>query len=266
MSQDYILYLINKVTERINKEKTQKESEFGREISFDEYSAIALDCIYKKGLETGVIDREDQYLIGAILGNMFHQAYRETRKLDKPDKNGFMYNPREKELNQEIDGEFVQYVLDGKIPQSKTLYVRDGKVYMDIANTEFANLSPYWKKDNFGAGKCATMAIITNWKGLSHDLPVVRDYVTIAVASDIHNNWIARDNVYRDVAPDGKVYTNEELDTAYIYLIDEEKAKDLVHVQMASRVIGKLVDEISKVKANGNGEKTPEDQEESQPQ
>ena len=115
MSQDYILYLINRVTERINKEKTNIESKLGREISFDEYSAIALDCIYKKGLETGVIDREDQYLIGAILGNMFHQAYRETRKLDKPDKNGFMYNPREKELSEEIDKDFVQAVLDGKI-------------------------------------------------------------------------------------------------------------------------------------------------------
>ena len=92
---------------------------------------------YKKGLETGVISLEDQHLIGAILGYMFHEAYRETRKLDKPNEQGLMYNPREKKLTEPIDAEFAQDVLDGKIPQSKTLFVRDGVVIMDIANTDF---------------------------------------------------------------------------------------------------------------------------------
>lgn len=246
MANDYDLYLINSVNERMKNERALVEKKLGKKISFEEYSAIAIEYIRKKGKEIGYIDRDDQYLLGAILGSMFHEAYRDTRKLDKPNEQGLMYNPREKELSEEIDKDFVQAVLDGKIKQSKTLYVRDGKVYMDIANTEFSDLSPYWQKDNFGAGKCATMAIISSWKGLSHDSPEVREHVTIAVASNIHNNWISRGNVYRSVDKDGTVYTNDSLDTAYIYLIDEEKAKDLVHVQMASHVVGKLVEGIMK--------------------
>lgn len=242
----FIVRDLGQVTDRMKKEMEIIEKKLGRKVEFSEYTAISMNAIIERAKKDKMISLDDQRLIGAMMGYMLHDAYCQSRKLDKPNEQGLMYNPREKELSEEIDKDFVQAVLDGKIKQSKTLYVRDGKVYMDIANTEFSDLSPYWQKDNFGAGKCATMAIISSWKGLSHDSPEVREHVTIAVASNIHNNWISRGNVYRSVDKDGTVYTNDSLDTAYIYLIDEEKAKDLVHVQMASHVVGKLVEGIMK--------------------
>ncbi len=190
-------------------------------------------------------------MIGAILGSMLHQAYCDSRKLDKPNEQGLQNNPREKKLTDPLDAEFVQDVLNGEIPTSETLYIKDGKVCMDIANTEFVNLSPYWKKDNYMAGKTAARSIITCWDGLNHKNPEVQKYVTIAVANGIHEAWISRDNIYYDEY-EGQIFTNAELDTAYIYLSDDEKDKDLEHMIMAKNVIGKLVDSISKQKEETN--------------
>lgn len=244
---NYIVKDVNEVTERIKNEIKKIEDKLGKKVEFSEYAALSIEAITKKAKETRVITLEDQHLIGAILGSMLHEAYCNSRKLDKPNEQGLLNNPREKKLTDPLDAEFVQDVLDGKIPQSNTLYVRDGKVCMDIANTEFVNLSPYWKKDNYMAGKTAARSIITCWDGLNHENQEVKKYVTIAVANGIHEAWISRDNIYYDEY-EGQIFTNAELDTAYIYLPDDEKDKDLEHMIMAKNVIGKLADSISNIK------------------
>ena len=178
------------------------------------------------------IDLDDQSLLGAILGSFSHQSYCDDRKLEKPLPNGLTNNPRIKELDQELDRIFVKDVLLGKTPTSDTLYIEDGKVFMDIANTPFTKLSPYWQHDNYMAGKCAARSVITNWEGITNPEPQVRKYVTIAVANAIHESWIARGNV-------GK--RNKELETAYINLSDEEKLKDLKHYRMAVQMMTSLI-------------------------
>ena len=247
----YIVKDVNEVTDRIKRETKKLEDKLDRKVEFSEYASLAIDAITKKAKETRTITLEDQHLIGAILGSMLHEAYCNSRKLDTPNENGLQNNPREKKLTDPLDAEFVQEVLDGKIPQSKTLYVKDGTVCMDIANTEFVNLSPYWKKDNYMAGKTAARSIITCWDGLTHENPEIQKFVTIAVANGIHEAWISRDNIYYDEY-EGQIFTNAELDTAYIYLSDDEKDKDLEHMIMAKNVIGKLVDSISKQKEETN--------------
>lgn len=246
---NYIVKNINEVTERINKEIKILEEKLGRKVEFSEYAAMAMDFIYQQSIKAGKVSREDQYLISAILGSMLHQDYCDSRKLDKPNEQGLINNPREKKLTDSLDAEFVQDVLDGKIPQSGTLFIRDGKVIMDIANTEFINLSPYWKKDNFMAGKAAIGSILTCWEGLVHENPEVKKYVEIAVANGIHEAWRARGNVYYDEY-EGEVFTNEELDIAFCDLSDEEKAKDVSHIGMAYRLMQRICGELSKIKKN----------------
>ena len=253
---NYIVKNINDITKRMNREKKLLEDKLGRKIEFSEYAAIAMDFIYTQSVKAGKVSREDQHLISAILGSMLHQDYCDSRRLDQPNEQGLKNNPREKKLTNDIDAEFVQSVLNGEIPQSNTLYVRDGRVYMDIANTEFINLSPYWKKDNFMAGKAAVGSILTCWEGLVHENPEVKKFVEIAVACGIHEAWRARDNVYYDEY-NGETFTNEDLDVAFCDLSDEEKAKDVTHIGMAYRLMNKLCTALSKskkAKTSGSGE------------
>ncbi len=177
------------------------------------------------------INLNDQSTMAGILGSYLHQAYCDGRKLEKPLENGLVNNPRVKQLSDDLDQKFINDVLTGKIPTSDTLWIDNGNVFMDIANTPFTKLSPFWQYDNFMAGSCATRSVITNWDGITHENPQVREYVTVAVANAIHESWIARGNVGD---------WNKDLETAYINLPMEEKDKDLVHYQMAVQMISML--------------------------
>lgn len=202
--------------------------------NFDVINEIA-----KNNKNFSTLTVQDQYLLGAILGSLLHESYCNSRKLDKPNEQGLPNNPRIKQLTSDIDKEFVDYVISNNKTNGKTLFMNDGVLCMDIANTPFEMLSPYWQKDNFMAGCAATRTVITNWDGLTHDNKAVRDFVTVAVANAIHEAWIARENIYYDKQGD-QVYTNEELATSYINLPKDEKDKDLVHYQMAFEMISKL--------------------------
>ena len=241
----YIVDDINEVTKRMKTEIQMIETKLGRKIEFSEYASVSIDLIYRKALANGgKISLDDQHLIGAILGSMFHKAYCDSRKLDKPNENGLLNNPRVKKLTDELDSEFVADVKSGKISQGSTLYVdENGIVCMDIANTEFVNLSPYWKKDNYMAGKTATRTVITCWEGLTNEDENVRKFVKIAVANGIHEAWISRGNVGD---------WNKELDTAYVFLTQDEKDKDLEHVVMATKVLSELLNGIKKSKSDEN--------------
>jgi len=266
----YIVRDINAVTKRMEAEMKVIETKLGRKVEFSEYAAISMNAIIERAKKEKTISLEDQHLIGAMMGYMLHDAYCQSRKLDKPNEQGLANNPREKKLTDPMDAEFVQEVLDGKIPQSATLYVKDGVVCMDIANTDFVHLSPYWKKDNYMAGKTAARSVITCWDGLTHENPEVQKFVTIAVANGIHEAWISRDNVYYDEYQ-GQIFTNQELDTAYIYLPDDEKDKDLEHLVMAKSVIGKLCKSLTQAKedekkTDGPATAAPEDAAEAKPE
>lgn len=198
-----------------------------------------------------VVDQKDQYLLGGILGSMLHSAYCDSRKLPEKNADGLENNPRLKEIKEPIDENFIKMVKDGVIPTSKTLFFdENGKLFMDIANTNFINLSPYWKKDNFMAGCAAARSILTNWEGLTHESANVRKYVEIGVANAIHEAWIARGNVYYSEY-NGTVYTNKELDTAYVNLSQDEKDKDLEHFVMAKNLIAEIVKEMNKTHGSG---------------
>ena len=181
------------------------------------------------------ISLDDQLLMGAILGSYLHQSYCDDRRLEKPLPNGLINNPRIKELNQPLDQMFVKDVLLGKIPTSDTLYVEDGKVFMDIANTDFTNLSPYWQYDNFMAGAHAARSVITSWEGITHPNPEVRKHIAVAVAKAIHESWIGRGNAEE---------WNKELEVAYINLTPEEQYKDLKHYKMATQMVSMLSREM----------------------
>lgn len=180
------------------------------------------------------ISREDQLVLGAILGSLLHKSYCDGRRLDeeKAKALNLKNEPRVKLLNQELDKFFIEDVLSGKIPQSKTLVVSEGFVKLDIANTPFTELSPYWQYDNFMAGSAAIRSIVTNWAGLSNDNGEIRKYVEVGVANAIHEAWIARGNVYEDASN-----TNKQLETAYINLPEAEKDKDLKHFVMAKDLV-----------------------------
>lgn len=186
------------------------------------------------------VSLDSQYMLGAILGSMLHQSYCDGRRLEEPLENGLVNNPREKELTEPLDRDFVLGVLEGRIPKDETLYVKDGRVFMDIANRDFTQLSPHWQYDNFMAGCCAARSVLTNWEGLTHNSEEVREFTTVAVANGIHEAWIARGNV-------GDY--NADLATAYVNLPVDEQAKDLGHFTMATGLIDSLQQEIVKYQA-----------------
>lgn len=210
--------------------------------------------IAKRTKKNLVMSKEDQLILGGVLGAMLHSAYCKSRELPEDKRvDGLKNNPRPKVLNNAIDENFIADVKEGRIPQSKTLYLDEkGRVVMDIANTDFVNLSPYWKKDNFMAGCAAARSVLTSWEGLMHENPIVREFVEVAVANAIHEAWIARGNVYYSEYQ-GQVYTNQELDTAYINLPQDEKEKDLEHYKMAKELILELEKEMEKHRAGKNG-------------
>ena len=192
-----------------------------------------------------VIDREDQLALGAFMGARLHQIYCDGRKLDKPNENGLNNNPRLKKLTDPMDAEFVEKVKSGEIEQSPTLFIdENGIVVMDIANTLFENLSPYWQNDNFKAGCAAARSVLTCYKLLRSKDENVKKAVEYSVANAIHESWIARGNIYYDVAG-GNVYTNEDLETAFINLSSDEKKKDVDHIYMAQALIDEIYKEMS---------------------
>ena len=200
-----------------------------------------------KNLQTLTV--EEQYLLGAILGSFLHEAYCNSRKLDKPNEQGLA---KIKKLTSEIDQDFVNSVILSGRDNGTTLFVQDGVLCMDIANTPFAGLSPYWQKDNFLAGCAATRSVISCWDGLTHDNEAIRNFVVVAVANAIHEAWIARENIYYDKAGD-QVYTNENLATAYINLPQDEKDKDLLHYKMALEMITMLLEKMKEKNQNKGG-------------
>ena len=214
-----------------------------------------INDIAKKNKNLTTITVKEQYLLGAILGSLLHEAYCNGRKLDKPNEQGLPNNPRIKKLTSDIDQDFVkQAIMTGK-DNGVTLFFQDDVLCMDIANTPFESLSPYWQKDNFLAGCAATRSVISSWEGLTHDDKKIRDFVTVAVANAIHEAWIARENIYYD--KDGnQVYTNEELATSYISLPKDEQDKDLVHYQMAFEMISALLEKM-KEKNSTKGSNNP---------
>ena len=193
-------------------------------------SEIAKDTKDLKG-----VSLEDQYAMGAMLGSMLHQSYCDGRKREEPNEDGLPNEPRIKQLSESLDKEFVLGVLEGRIEKDSTLYVENGKVFMDIANRTFSQLSPHWQYDNFMAGCCAARSVLTNWEGLTHDNEQVREFTTVAVANGIHEAWIARGNVGD---------WNADLATAYVNLPVDEQDKDLGHYVMAKGLVESLRQEI----------------------
>lgn len=205
-----------------------------------------INDIATKNKDFASLSVQDQYLLGAILGSLLHESYCNSRKLDKPNSQGLPNNPRIKQLTSNIDKDFTDYVIKNNKTNGKTLFMQNGVLCMDIANTPFEMLSPYWQKDNFMAGCAATRSVISNWDGLTHNNETVREFVTIAVANAIHEAWIARENIYYETQ-NGNVFTNEELATAYINLPKNEQDKDLLHYKMALDMTNMLF-----AKMNGN--------------
>lgn len=207
--------------------------------------------IAERNKELKTLTVEEQYLLGAILGSLLHEAYCNSRKLEKPNEQGLPNNPRIKKLTEEIDQDFVNSVILSGRDNGVTLFMQDGVMCMDIANTPFAALSPHWQKDNFLAGCAATRSVISNWDGLTHNNEEIRKFVVVAVANAIHEAWIARGNIYYEKEGD-KVYTNENLATAYINLPEGEKDKDLLHYQMALEMITMLLEKMKEKNKGGS--------------
>ena len=79
---------ITQVTERMKKEMAIIESKLGRKVDFNEYVAISMNAIMERAKKDRKISLEDQHLIGAMMGYMLHDAYCQSRKLDKPNEQG----------------------------------------------------------------------------------------------------------------------------------------------------------------------------------
>lgn len=228
MDKDHIIEVLKRTTEKLDGVETGK---------------LIID-VAKRTKDLKSVSLEDQLLLGAVLGSVLHNDYCKGRKLDKPLENGLENEPRVKVLDQELDQQFVKDVLIGRIPTSDTLYIEGGKVHMDIANTSFENLSPFWQYDNFMAGACAARSVITNWEGLMNPSAEVRKYVKVGVANAIHESWIGRGNVEA---------WNSDLATAYINLTPSEQEKDLKHYVMGSKLVDWLSREIANVDENSTG-------------
>lgn len=232
---NYYLYKINQILSLMTGKDTTE--------LLDEISTR----IVKDGDKVSNITQIEQGILAGILGSMLHSAYCNGRRLSAQQREELSVpleianNPRMKVLGKELDAEFVQKVLSGEIPQSPTLFVdKKGNVVMDIANRQFVELSPYWQKENFNAGEAAVRLVVANWDALKGNNPKIKEWVTYAVSTAIHEAWLARDNVYREET-DEAVYTNAELDTAFNQLTEEEQKKDSIQLDMAMSVMDQLM-------------------------
>ena len=200
-----------------------------------------LNEIAERSKKSLVLSAEDQSVLGAVLGAMLHKDYCDSRRLPSPNQDGLINNPRPKVLNDPLDANFIERVHAGDIPLGKTLYLDDrGRVVMDIANTDFINLSPHWQKDNFMAGCAASRTVVCALQNKELlDNPQFREFAMTMIGNAIHEAWLARENIYYD--EDGnQVYTNKELNTAFVQLPADEKDKDLKHYVMARSLIEDL--------------------------
>lgn len=229
MDNKYIIETLRSVSGKINK--------------MDGSVTALMTDISSRTKDLKFVSLDDQLLLGGILASYLHQAYCDGRKLAEPLPNGLMNEPRIKELGEELDKDFVADVLSGKIPTSDTLYIENGKVFMDIANTSFTQLSPHWQYDNFNAGATAARSVITNWEGIKSYNPWVRKHVEVAVANAIHEAWISRGNVGA---------WNQGLAIAYINLPVEEQDKDKVHYKMACDMMSTLIKTIRRENFKNN--------------
>ena len=94
----------------------------------------------------------------------------------------------------------------------------NGTDEVDILNTDFADLPEDWQGENLAAATAAVDAV---------DSSETED----EAASIVHDQWMARNSWEKDSQP--------ELFVPYDELSDEEKEKDLVHVEDAAKRLGK---------------------------
>lgn len=183
---------------------------------------------------------EEQLKLGEIMGAELHDDWRAPRK-----QVDGSFEPRWKTLTNDMDKAFVNAIKTGKVIKPDNIRINeDGQVELDIANSNFNQLSPFWRQDNYMAGCSAVRSIITNWKGLNHPNPEVTDFVVVGVANAIHEAWISRGNVGD---------WNKDLETAYVFLSPSEKQKDLQHYKMALKLVKNLKKEMTKLNEQENG-------------
>lgn len=106
---------------------------------------------------------------------------------------------------------------NGNIPRIKP--ANDGTNREIDINVPYDQLTPHWQKENYEAA-CFVVKLVINDGDIDDD----------HLAAQVHNAWLKRN----EWAKGG------DLDVPYWDLPQKEKEKDLLHVQIARRVINQI--------------------------
>lgn len=180
------------------------------------------------------LKEEEKCLLGTIVGFVMHKDFCNNRKLKRKNRNGFYCKAKIKELNTEADKDFVLSVLNKEREESKTLFIKDDKVFMDIANTSFFDLSPYWHNENVMAGYTSLNILLEKWEKITSKNKKTREKAQVDCLKQIHSAWVERN---------GK--NNKKLCVDFDFLSKEEQNKDLMLYEKTKEIINILIKNIS---------------------
>ena len=179
-------------------------------------------------------------MMSSAIAFNFHKEFCCKRKLKNINKNGLLNRTKVKELNTDKDKNFVLQVLNGKIKTSNTLFIKEGKVFMDIANTNFVNLSPYWQDENIMASYNALNNVLSSWQELTSEDESVRKKQELSIIKSIHLFWIARN-----------CKSNKKLCVDFDLLPKEEQEKDILLFEKTKEIIFFVLQKIDEKLKNG---------------
>ena len=142
-----------------------------------------------------------------------HSDWRKTRL--KPDGT---YEPRWKTIK---DRKFIEKLDNKNLPAN--IRITENGYEIDIANSEYKDLSPDWQKENYEAGKVVAGLVIRNrTENLSYN----------DVGNEIHKEWLRRNTWAKN---------DEILSKPFEELPLEEKEKDVDQFRVARKISNKMI-------------------------
>ena len=172
--------------------------------------------------------------LGSLLHDEWRQGFKKS-KPDDPDRFKPIKDEKVAESYEKLCTEPGSIVVDRNNKNERVIQVRqskdgkvaiadDGKIYLDILNSSYSELSDDWKGENKFSAEVAMDEI---YKAIDNGATLDDDFIESA-SSVIHDKWMERNSWAKEQQP--------ELFVPYNELSEEEKEKDRVIIKKAINI------------------------------
>lgn len=152
--------------------------------------------VYLQGVEsmwrTFLEEREgkDDKLINSVASTL-HDQWRAPRKIENSDK----YDPRWKPAGDPLLEARYKVQLQPGETKDNVRMTADGNIEIDIANTDYENLTPKWQQENLASAEVAVfelMKYVNGEKVRGQELKELDRYRLAVISSLVHHFWLDR--------------------------------------------------------------------------